>query len=155
MERSEHQEEKNKVEFQATRRIVNAAVLLGAPISLFLQGNTAHASSAQDAMKQTDPSMSTISPPKIGDVIESGAKVAGSTMESAPPPDVGQAIKEGVKRMDVPDPLKTVLPDKNSGFNILSQGAGNSGKSRDPNSFRNRIVDEALTDQSPRRNLEK
>lgn len=50
-----------------------------------------------------------------------GAKVAGSTMESAPPPDVGQAIKEGVKRMDVPDPLKTVLPDKNSGFNILSQ----------------------------------
>lgn len=44
-------------------------------------------------------------------------------MESAPPPDVGQAIKEGVKRMDVPDPLKTVLPDKNSGFNILSQAS--------------------------------
>lgn len=35
------------------------------------------------------------------------------------------------------------------------QGAGEAGKSRDPDSFRNRIVDEALTDQSPRWNLEK
>ena len=44
-------------------------------------------------------------------------------MESGPPSDVGEAIKEGVKRMDVPDPLKTVLPDKNSGFNVLSQAS--------------------------------
>lgn len=29
-----------QVEFQATRRIINAAVLLGGPISLFLQGNS-------------------------------------------------------------------------------------------------------------------
>ena len=34
-------------------------------------GSMAHAGSAQDVMKQTDPSMNTISPPKIGDVIES------------------------------------------------------------------------------------
>lgn len=27
-----------QVKFQATRRVINAAVLLGAPISLFLQG---------------------------------------------------------------------------------------------------------------------
>ncbi len=46
------------------------------------------------------------------------AKVAGSTMESSPPSDVGQALKEGVTRMEVPDPLKTVLPGKNSGFNV-------------------------------------
>jgi hypothetical protein len=30
----------------------------------------------------------------------------------APPPDVGAALREGVTRLNVPDPLKTVLPDR-------------------------------------------
>ncbi|KAK9918428.1 hypothetical protein WJX75_004053 [Coccomyxa subellipsoidea] len=142
-------EDSRKGEQHLTRRAVSGAVLLGVPISYLFQG-AAHAGLAADAIKETDPSIDTVSPPKIGDAVESRAKVAGSTMEASPPSDVGQALREGVTRMEVPDPLKTVLPGKNSGFQV--NGIGEEKKS---NKIRDAIVDKALTDQSPKRNFGK
>ncbi|KAK9918429.1 hypothetical protein WJX75_004053 [Coccomyxa subellipsoidea] len=130
-------EDSRKGEQHLTRRAVSGAVLLGVPISYLFQG-AAHAGLAADAIKETDPS------------IDTRAKVAGSTMEASPPSDVGQALREGVTRMEVPDPLKTVLPGKNSGFQV--NGIGEEKKS---NKIRDAIVDKALTDQSPKRNFGK
>jgi hypothetical protein len=48
--------------------------------------------------------------------MQQAAKVAGSTQESGPPSDVGQALKQGTTTVQVPDPLKTVLPDDRKGF---------------------------------------
>ena len=41
------------------------------------------------------------------------ANTAGASPGNyAPPPDVGAALKKGVNKLDLPDPLKTVLPGK-------------------------------------------
>ena len=112
------------------------------------------------------------------------ANTAGAQpTEMAPPPDVGAALREGTKRLSVPDPLKTVLPDRvmmplshpptteacmhaepflypaaaqqvvRAQLQVPGIGGGRGKGSYDLGKFKDAIVEKALTSFSPQRNL--